>query len=80
MNRNEATTSTKAGPVDPSPPEMPGLISEVGGVLHLLCMPDKHKLAELHPGNVLKIKDRRCKVEVVFDLESLWRNGGRQAQ
>jgi len=80
VNGSEATTSAKAGPLDPSPPEMPGLISEVGDVLHLLCMPDKHKLAELHPGNVLKIKDRRCKIEVVFDLGSLRRKGGSQAQ
>ena len=80
MNRSEAATNTTAGPDDPMPPEMPGLISESGGVVYLHCLSDKHKLAEIHPGSILKIKDRRCKVGVVFDLSSLLRNGGNQAQ
>lgn len=80
MNRSEATTNATARPVDPGPPEMRGVISESGGVVHLQCAPDKHILAKIHPGNILKIKDRRCKIEVVFDLNSLLMNGGDQAQ
>ena len=80
MNRSEAVTNTTAGAMDQQPPEMPGLISESGGVVFLLCVANKHKLAEIHPGNVLKIKDRRCKIEVVFDLDTLPRNRGDQAQ
>jgi hypothetical protein len=80
MNRSEAATNATVGPVDPPPPEMPGVLSESGGVVYLQCVSDKHKLAEIHPGNILKIKDRRCKIEVVFDLGTLLRNGGDQAQ
>ena len=80
MNRSQAMTNTTAPPVDASPPEMPGVISESGGVMYLQCVSDKHKLAEIHPGNILKIKYRRCKIHVVFDLNSLLRNGGDQAQ
>lgn len=80
MNRSEAATNTTAGPVDPPSPEMPGLISETDGVAYLQCVSDKHILAKIHPGNILKIKDRRCKIEVVFDLSALLRNGGIQAQ
>ena len=80
MNRIRAVTNAMAGPVDPPPLEMPGLISECEGVVYLQCVSDKHKLAEIHPGNILKIKDRRCKIQVVFDLSSLLREGGDQAQ
>lgn len=80
MNRSEAATNPSARLVDPGPPEMQGVISESGGVVHLQCVSDKHVLAKIHPGNVLKIKDRRCKIEVVFDLSTILRNGGDQAQ
>ena len=80
MNTSAAATSGTVGPVDPPSPEMPGLISEFGGVVLLQCVSDKHKLAELHPGNILKIKDRRCKIEVVFDLSPFLANGGTRAQ
>ena len=78
MREHEGATERVAKKVEFEVPEMPGLISkQVGGAVHLLCVSDKHKLAELHPGNILKIKDRRCKVEVVFDLSPLLTDGGR---
>ena len=80
MNRSETATNATARPADPGPPEMHGVTSESGGVVHLQCAPDKHILAKIHPGNILKIKDRRCKIQVVFDLNSLLGNGGDQAQ
>lgn len=80
MNRCAAVTNTTAGPITRQPPELPGLISEADGVVLLLCVANKHKLAEIHPGNILKIKDRRCKIEVVFDLSTILRNRGDQAQ
>ena len=81
MKRSGAVMNTTAGLVDHQPPEMPGVISESGGVVLLLCVANKHKLAEIHPSNVLKIKDRRCKLAVVFDLNSiLLRKGENQAE
>ena len=71
MNRSEAVTNATTGPVGQRRPEMPGLILESDGVVLLLCVANKHKLAEIHPGNVLKIKDRRCKIAIVFDLNSI---------
>lgn len=52
------------------PAEVAGHWRVMGEVIELLCVSHKHKLAELHPGNVLKIRDRRCKITVVFDLGS----------
>lgn len=80
MNRSESETNATAGPIDSTPPEMAGVISESGGVVCFQCISDKHILAKIHSGNILKIKDRRCKIEVVFDLGTLLRNGGDQAQ
>ena len=68
MNRCEVEKNATASPVDHQPPEMPGVISESRGVVFLLCVANKHKLAEIHPGDILKIKDRRCKITFVFDL------------
>lgn len=80
MNRSRVAMNKTASPMDQQTPEMPGLISESGGVVFLLCVSDKHKIAELHPGNILKIKDRRCKTEVVFELAPLLRNEEGQAK
>ncbi len=80
MSVGEDLTSASANPIDPQPPEMPGLISESGGTVLLQCVSDKHILAKIHPGNILKIRDRRCKIDVVFDLSAILRNGGDQAQ
>jgi len=80
MSGGEVVTNESGSPNDPQPPEMPGLISESGGVVLLQCVADKHILAKIHPGNILKIKDRRCKIEIVFDLSALLNAGGDQAQ
>ena len=80
MNRSGPVMDTTASPIDQQTPEMPGLISDSGGVVFLLCVSDKHKLGEIHPGNILKIKDRRCKTEVVFELTPLLRKEEGQAK
>jgi hypothetical protein len=58
---------------------MLGIISMDGDAAFLRCRSHKHLVAELHRGHLLKIKDRRCKVEVVFDLSRLLSLGGKQA-
>lgn len=71
MNNREAVTNSTALPAGGEPPEMPGRSSESDGVVLLQCFAERHKLAEIHPGNVLKIKDRRCKITFVFELNAI---------
>lgn len=80
MSGGEAVTNASTDPIVAQPPEMPGLISESGQIVLLQCVSDKHILAKIYPGNVLKIRDRRCKIDVVFDLSAILRNGRDQAQ
>lgn len=64
-------TNVMGSPTSGAPPEMTGRFSEAEGIILLQCFAARHKLAELHPGNILKIKDRRCKVTFVFNLNAV---------
>lgn len=71
MENRQAVTNLTAPPVSGEPPEMLGRFSESEGVVLLQCFAERHKLAEICPGNILKIKDRRCKITFVFDLNAI---------
>ena len=71
MRDREIVTSITDHVVDSEPIELAGRTSDANGVVLLQCFAERHKLAEIHPGNVLKIKDRRCKITFVFDLNAI---------
>lgn len=71
MQDRENVTSTTDEVVDDEPIELSGRTSEADGVVLLQCFAERHKLAEIHPGNMLKIKDRRCKITFVFNLNAI---------
>jgi hypothetical protein len=73
MENRQTVTNSTAPPVGGEPPEMPGRSSESDGVVLLQCFAERHKLAEVYPGNILKIKDRRCKITFVFNLNEVLR-------
>jgi hypothetical protein len=79
MEARRAASSKGAIPPRDTTPETQGIVSMDGDAAMLRCRSHKHLIAELHDGRVLKIKDRRCKVEVVFDLSSLLSRGGEEA-
>ena len=79
MEAKRKAFGKNASPPRDATPEMLGIISMDGDAALLRCRSHKHLVAALHQGHVLKIKDRRCKVEVVFDLSSLLSRGGEQA-
>ena len=50
---------------------IPGIVLWSGEDAVLVCPTDKHKLAEILGGQILEIRDRRCKRTVRFDLSEL---------
>ena len=49
-------------------PEIEGVILNDQGKDVLACPDDWHKVGTVHDGHVLKIRDRRCKKDLTFEL------------
>lgn len=52
-------------------PGVPGLVVEMDHGFRLLCVADKHPLADLFFDGTLRIWDKRCKRPFTFDLTGL---------